>query len=73
MFTNSSDDRFIKTIDRLVLTAKEDTKFKDAIKCIDIQSQKNGLTFYQMIFTIMQKDLTEARAQQWINRQFHKS
>ncbi|MBV9178398.1 MAG: hypothetical protein JO297_15335 [Nitrososphaeraceae archaeon] len=41
MFASSSEDKFIKTIDRLILMAKDDLKFKDAIKCIDIQSQKN--------------------------------
>jgi hypothetical protein len=49
MFANSSDDRFVKTIDRLILMAKDDTKFKDAIKYIDIQSQKNGLTFLSSV------------------------
>ena len=69
LFANSNDDRFIKIVDELILMAKEDTKFKDAIKNIDIQSQRNGLTFYEMVFMLVQKDLAEARAQRWLNNE----
>jgi hypothetical protein len=69
LFANSSDDKFIEIIDGLILRADKDIKFKDAIRRIDIQSQKEGLSFYEIIFTLMQKDLTEARARQWLKNE----
>lgn len=59
-------NQFIRVIDDLILTSENDTRLAESIRWIDLQSQKNGISFYEMIFTITDKQLTKKRAQQWL-------
>ena len=59
-------NQFIRVIDDLILTSKNDTRLAESIRWIDLQSQKNGISFYEMIYTITDKQLTKKRAQQWL-------
>lgn len=59
-------NQFIKVIDDLILTSENDTRLAESIRWIDLQSQKNGISFYEMIYTITDKQLTKKRAQQWL-------
>jgi hypothetical protein len=59
-------NQFIKVIDDLILTSENDTRLAESIRWIDLQSQKNGISFYEMIYTITDKQLTKRRAQQWL-------
>ena len=59
-------NQFIRVIDDLILTSENDTRLAESIKWIDLQSQKNGISFYEMIYTITDKQLTKKRAQQWL-------
>ena len=68
VFTGSNDDVFVKAIDELVLSSPNDSKLKNAIKYIEKESQLRGQTLYQMIYDLMQKDIIEERARQWINK-----
>ena len=59
-------NQFIRVIDDLILTLENDTRLAESIRWIDLQSQKNGISFYEMIYTITDKQLTKKRAQQWL-------
>ena len=59
-------NRFIRVIDDLILTSENDTRLAESIRWIDLKSQKNGISFYEMIYTIADKQLTKKRAQQWL-------
>jgi hypothetical protein len=59
-------NQFIRVIDDLILTSENDTRLAESIRWIDLQSQKNGISFYEMIYTITDKQLTKRRAQQWL-------
>jgi hypothetical protein len=59
-------NQFIRVIDDLILTSENDTRLAENIRWIDLQSQKNGISFYEMIYTITDKQLTKRRAQQWL-------
>lgn len=59
-------NQFIRVIDDLILTSENDTRLAESIRWIDLQSQKNGISFYEMIYTITDKQLTKKRAQQWL-------
>jgi hypothetical protein len=59
-------NQFIRVIDDLILTSENDTRLAESIRWIDLQSQKNEVSFYEMIYTITDKQLTKKRAQQWL-------
>jgi hypothetical protein len=53
-------------VDGLILTSENDTKLAETIRWIDLQSQKNGISFYEMAYIIADKQLIKKRAQQWL-------
>lgn len=57
---------FTRVIDDLILNSRNDTKLAETIKWIDMQSQKNGISFYEMAFIITDKQMTKKRAQEWL-------
>ena len=64
MIKKDIPNQFIRVIDDLILTSENDTRLAESIRWIDLQSQKNGISFYEMIYTITDKHLTKRRAQQ---------
>lgn len=66
MVKKDISNRFIRVIDDLILTSENDTRLAESIRWIDLQSQRNGVSFYEMIYTITDKQLTKKRAQQWL-------
>jgi hypothetical protein len=59
-------DRFTEVVDDLIVTSENDTKLAESIRWIDLQSQKNGISFYEMAYIIADKQLIKKRAQQWL-------
>ncbi len=57
---------FIKIVDDLILKSGNDTKLAESIRWIDLQSQKNMVSFYEMAYIIADKHLVKKRAQQWV-------
>ena len=57
---------FTRVIDDLILNSRNDTKLAETIRWIDMQSQKNGISFYEMAFIITDKQMTKKRAQEWL-------
>jgi hypothetical protein len=64
--TNNIHALFTKVIDDLILNSQNDTKLAESIRWIDMQSQKNGISFYEMAFIITDKQMTKKRAQEWL-------
>lgn len=72
MFSGSSkdggvDDQFIGIIDDLVVMSENDTDLAEGLRWIDAQSQKNGVTFYEMALVILRKHMAERKAKEWLN------
>ncbi|HYX71162.1 MAG TPA: hypothetical protein VE732_00200 [Nitrososphaera sp.] len=63
---DSVDDQFMEMIDDLVVMSEKDSELAEGLKWIDFQSQKNGLTFYEMAMIILRKHMVERRAKEWL-------
>ncbi|MER5176606.1 MAG: hypothetical protein ABJB76_05220 [Candidatus Nitrosocosmicus sp.] len=66
MFTDAHDYVFVKSIDNIIIDSNNDIKMKNAISFIDSKSKQKGVTIYQMIYELMQKDMIEEKAIQWL-------
>jgi hypothetical protein len=64
--TNKIHPLFTRVIDDLILNSRNDKKLAATIRWIDMQSQKNGISFYEMAFIITDKQMTKKRAQKWL-------
>ena len=64
---DSVDDQFMEMIDDLVVMSEKDSELAEGLRWIDIQSQRNGLTFYEMAMIILRKHMAESRAKEWLN------
>jgi hypothetical protein len=68
---DSVDDQFMEMIDDLVVMSEKDSELAEGLKWIDAQSQRNGLTFYEMAMIILRKHMAERRAKEWLNGKFN--
>lgn len=69
MFHHYDDDKFKKIIDEFILASMNDKEFNYLIKNIDQQAIKLGITFYQMMFILIQKesiDNKRKRKNKWL-------
>jgi hypothetical protein len=62
MFDKDIINQFTELVDDLILRSENDAKFAEIIKWVDVQSQKNGISFYEMVYIITDKRLTKKRA-----------
>jgi hypothetical protein len=67
---DSVDDQFMEMIDDLVVMSEKDTELAEGLRWIDAQSQRNGLTFYEMAMIILRKHMAERRAKEWVRDKF---
>ena len=67
---DSVDDQFMEMIDDLVVMSEKDTELAEGLRWIDVQSQRNGLTFYEMAMIILRKHMAERRAKEWVRGKF---
>jgi hypothetical protein len=63
---DSVDDHFVEMIDDLVVMSERDSELAEGLRWIDVQSQRNGLTFYEMAMIILKKHMAERRAKEWL-------
>jgi hypothetical protein len=56
VFHHYDDNQFKKIIDDFILSSTNDTSLSSAIRNIDFEAEKLGISFYQMIFILIQKD-----------------
>ncbi len=61
MFHHYNDNKFKKIIDEFILSSSNDKSLSRAITNIDHEAAKLGISFYQMIFILIQKDLIKTR------------
>ncbi|MDQ3872188.1 MAG: hypothetical protein M3258_01075 [Thermoproteota archaeon] len=63
---DSIDEQFMEMIDDLVVMSEKDSELAEGLRWIDVQSQRNGLTFYEMAMMILRKHMAERRAREWM-------
>jgi hypothetical protein len=56
MFQHHHDEKFKKIIDEFILSSSGDESIKYILRNIDFEAFKLGISFYQMIFILIQKD-----------------
>ena len=63
MFYHYDDQRFKKIIDEFILSTSsdDDKQLTRIIKNIDYQASKLGISFYRMMFILIQKESIEKR------------
>ena len=61
MFHHYDDHRFRKIIDEFILSSTNAKSLSCIIRNIDLESAKSGISFYQMIFMLIQKDVIKNR------------
>jgi len=64
MFQHYNDDKFRKIIDEFILSSSENESIKYILRNIDFEAFKVGISFYQMIFTLIQKNAIQNRKSQ---------
>ncbi len=65
MFVDLNDELFVKSIDDIIINSN-DAKIKNALSNLDREAKLRGITPYQMIHELMQKDINEERAIKWL-------
>jgi hypothetical protein len=61
---NDDDDKFKKIIDEFILSSSDNESIKYILRNIDFEAFKLGISFYQMIFILIQKDVIHKRKSQ---------
>ncbi len=56
MVQHDNDYKFKKIIDEFILSSSDNESIKYILRNIDFQAFKLGISFYQMIFILIQKD-----------------
>ena len=64
MFRHHNDDKFKKIIDEFILSSSDNESIKYILRNIDFEAFKLGISFYQMIFLLIQKDVIQNRKSQ---------
>jgi hypothetical protein len=59
MFPHYNDDKFKKIIDEFILSSSDNESIKYILRNIDFEAFKLGISFYQMIFLLIQKDVIQ--------------
>ena len=64
MFHNYDEYKFKKIIDEFIPSSSDNEVIKYILKNIDFEAFKLGISFYQMIFILIQKDAIHNRKSQ---------
>jgi hypothetical protein len=57
MFQHHHDEKFKKIIDEFVLSSSDNEAIKNILRKIDFEAFKLEISFYQMIFILIQKNV----------------
>ncbi len=60
----NDDDKFKKIIDEFILSSSDNESIKYILRNIDFEAFKLGISFYQMIFILIQKGVIHKRKSQ---------
>ena len=63
MFLHYNDNKFKKIIDEFILSSSDNESSKYT-RNIDFEASKLGISFYQMIFLLIQKDMIHNKKSQ---------
>ena len=66
VFMMKSHNFFRKMVDELVDFSEFDPELADGIKWLDIQAQKKGITFYDMVFEVLYTTDINSKAKNWL-------
>jgi len=61
VFYHYDDNKFKKIIDEFILSSTNDMPLTSAVRNIDFEAAKLGISFYQMIFILIQKESSQNR------------
>jgi hypothetical protein len=64
MFQQLDEYRFKKIIDEFILSSSDNESLKYILRNMDFQAFKLGISFYQMMFILIQKDAIRNRKSQ---------
>ena len=64
MFQHHDEYRFKQIIDEFILSSSDNASIKYILRAIDFEAFKLGISFYQMIFLLIQKDAIHNRKSQ---------
>ncbi len=64
MFRHSNDEKFKRIIDEFILSSSDNESIKYILRNIDFEAFKLGISFYQMIFILIQKNAIHNRKSQ---------
>ena len=60
----NDDNKFKKIIDEFILSSSDNESIKYILRNIDFEAFKLGISFYEMIFILIQKDVIHKRKSQ---------
>ena len=58
---------FTKMVDELIQFAEYDPELDENIKWLDLQGQKKGISFYDMVFEVLYRHDINSKAKKWLN------
>jgi hypothetical protein len=61
MFQHHDEYRFKQIIDEFIISSSDNESIKYILRNIDFQAFKLGISFYQMMFILIQKDAIRNR------------
>ena len=64
MFQHYTDDKFKKIIDEFILSSLDNESIKYILKGIDFEASKLGISFYHMMFILIEKNAIRNRKSQ---------
>ena len=72
MLNSYDDHRFQQIIDQFILSSKNDKQVLNNLRNIDYEATKLGISFYEMMFILIQKDVFEnnrrQRKKKWLSK-----
>jgi hypothetical protein len=64
---SESQTFFTKMVDELVEFSEHDPELSDGLKGLDGEAQKKGLSFYDMVYQVLDKHDVNSKAKEWLN------
>jgi hypothetical protein len=64
MFLHNNDYTFKKIIDEFILSSSDNASIKSIIRNIDFEAFRLGISFYEMIFILIQKEMINNKKSQ---------
>ena len=61
MFQYHDEDEFKKIIDEFILTSSDKESIKSFLRNVEFEASKLGISFYQMMFILIQNDAIQNR------------